>query len=489
METKALTPDLAANLETLKGLLSGSVDIVFHSLTIGGSLRGELIYVENMCDLLRVERGILTPLQQISRAEALTPGFLDTHLPVGKVTRVKTEEEVVQSVLSGNPVLLVDERSDALQFGLAAWSQRAIEQPAAENVVRGPLEAFTETMTTNLSILRRRLRSPHLKTKTVETGLLAQTSLTVTYMQNLASPELLAEVMRRLEAIRYEQILESGMLEELIQDNPYSPFPQLLTTERPDVVTSQLLEGRVAIFTEGTPFVLIAPGNFFSFMQSPEDYDNPIKGTIFRILRYFFLLVALLMPAAYVSIVTFHQEMIPTFLLLTIANTREQVPFPALVEALLMELMFEALREAGLRLPKQIGSAISIVGALVIGQAAISAGLVSPPMVMVVAITGIASFMVPHYAISIPLRLLRFPIMIVSGMFGLIGFVLGFISVLIHMTSLNSFGVPYFSLQRPAEMEDTLLRMPSRALYTRTFLSSRAQKKPSFIRSSRKKGS
>lgn len=224
--------------------------------------------------------------------------------------------------------------------------------------------------------------------------------------------------------------------------------------------------------------MLICPGNFYSFLQSPEDYDNMFKGTLSRWLRYLFMLVALLLPAAYVAIVTYHHEMIPTTLLLTIAKTREQVPFPALVEALLMELMFEALREAGLRLPKQIGAAVSIVGALVIGQAAISAGLVSPPMVMVVAITGIASFMIPHYALSIPFRLLRFPIMLFSGMLGLVGLVLSFAMIIIHLCGMRSFGVPYFSLQRPQELADTLMRAPSRMLGRRPFLSARNEKKP-----------
>ncbi|WP_058303399.1 spore germination protein [Gorillibacterium timonense] len=488
MDTSELSNDISVSVQTLEALFTGSSDIVFHRLLIENSLEAELIYVENMCDMQRVERGVLIPLQKITRDHALSPGHLEKVLPIGKVQIITKRDEAVHHILSGNPVLLVDKLPHAFALGLATWNQRSIEQPSGENVVRGPHESFNETMATNLSILRRRLRTPDLKTKTVSTGLISDTPLTVAYLQNMASPELLDEVMRRLEAVRRDSILESGMLEELIQDNPYSPFPQLLSTERPDVVTSQLLEGRVAIFTEGTPFVLIAPGNFFSFIQSPEDYDNAWKGSITRLLRYLYLIIALLLPAAYVAIVTYHQEMIPTNLLLTIANTREQVPFPVLVETLLMELMFEALREAGLRLPKQIGSAVSIVGALVIGQAAISAGLVSPPMVMVVAITGIASFMVPHYAISIPLRMLRFPIMIISGMLGLVGFVLSFVTVIIHMAGLTSFGVPYFSLQRASEVKDTLIRAPFRQLENRPFMSSYSENIPGYPQGPSSKG-
>ncbi|MEO3944037.1 spore germination protein [Gorillibacterium sp. CAU 1737] len=480
-----IDPKLSVTLPKLKVLFADSSDVVIHPFRVDRSLDGLLVYVENLSDMERLERGVLQPLRGLTREEVLTEGFLEANLPIGKVQAVTKQKEAVMSILSGNPVLFVDGLPYALTLGLASWNQRSIEQSSGENVVRGSQESFVETLATNLSILRRRLRTPNLKTPTVTTGLLAETSLAIAYLQHTATPELVDEVMRRLQAIRFDSLLESGMVEELIQDNPYSPFPQLLSTERPDVVTAHLLEGRVAIFTEGTPFVLIAPGNFFSFMQSPEDYDNAWKGTVSRLIRYLFLIIALLMPAAYVAIVTFHQEMIPTSLLLTIANTREQIPFPVLVEALLMEIMFEALREAGLRLPKQVGSAVSIVGALVIGQAAISAGLVSPPMVMVVAITGIASFMVPHYAMSIPLRMLRFPIMIISGILGLVGFVLAFAVVIIHMLSLTSFGLPYFSLQRTAELEDTLLRTRLNRVQNRTFLSGRLEKHQSMFEKNR----
>jgi len=477
MDATTLSPDLSANLQSLQPLFADSSDVVFHPLTIEGSLHAELIYVENLSNLQRVEWGILTPLGTMSREDALTPGHIETTLPVGKVTVLCEQKAAVQSVLSGNPILLVDGLSSAFSFGLAEWSQRAIEAPPGENVIRGPHEAFNETLATNLATMRRRVRSTELKTPQLTVGLVTPTPVAIVYLQNLARPGLVEEVKNRLQSVRYEQIQESGMLEELLQDQPYSLFPQLLSTERPDVVASHLLEGRVAIFTEGTPFVLICPGNFYSFIQSPEDYDNMFKGTLSRWLRYLFMIIALLLPAAYVAITTYHQEMIPTVLLLTIAKTREQVPFPALVEALLMELMFEALREAGLRLPKQVGAAVSIVGALVIGQAAISAGLVTPPMVMVVAITAIASFMIPHYALSIPFRMLRFPIMLLSGMLGLVGLVLGFAVIVIHLCGMKSFGVPYFSLQRPQSLADTLVRAPSRLLSRRLFLSARNEKK------------
>lgn len=292
--------------------------------------------------------------------------------------------------------------------------------------------------------------------------------------RGIAAPELVEEVMSRLRRIENDGLLASAYIEELIEDNPASPFPQVLSTERPDVASAYLLEGHVVIIADGTPSVLIAPVTFFSLLQSPEDYyERYVVGSAIRWLRYLFFAISLLGPSLYVAVLSFHQEMIPTTLLLTVAQSREQVPFPALVEAVLMESMFEALREAGARLPKQIGSAVSIVGALVIGQAAIAAGIVSAPMVMVVAITGIASFMAPRFTVGIAIRLLRFPMMFLAGFLGFLGLILGIIVILNHLLTLRSFGVPYLSPLAPMksrELKDVLLRVPRWMANTRPHL-------------------
>lgn len=251
MEANALSPDLSVNLQSLQSLFADSSDVVFHPLQIGGSLRAEFIYVENLSNLQRVEWGILTPLSTMSQEDALTPGHIETTLPIGKVTALSELKPAIQSVLSGNPILLVDGLASVFSFGVAHWNQRAIESPSGENVIRGPHESFNETLATNLATLRRRVRSTELKTPQLSVGLVNPTPVAVVYLHNLAVPGLVEEVTNRLKAIRYEQIQESGMLEEMLQDHRYSLFPQLLSTERPDVVASHLLEGRVAIFTEG----------------------------------------------------------------------------------------------------------------------------------------------------------------------------------------------------------------------------------------------
>ncbi|MDF2726372.1 MAG: GerA spore germination protein, partial [Paenibacillus sp.] len=298
----------------------------------------------------------------------------------------------------------------------------------------------------------------------MQIGTRTRTDINIAYIQSLAKDTLVAEVKRRLERIRIDAILESGYIEELIEDSPLSPFNTVQSTERPDKVASALLEGRVAILVDNTPVVLIVPTFFWQFLQAPDDYYNRYWiGTFFRIVRYFGFLISLILPSIYVMLVSFHHEMIPTSLALTIASGREVVPFPVLLEALIMELAFELMREAGLRMPRQIGQAVSIVGSLIIGQAAVQAGLVSPFMVIVVAITGISSFAIPTYSSSLSLRIFRFPLLIASGVFGLLGFATAFFAILLHALSVRSFGEAYLapaSPFRPSDQRDMLLRVP-----------------------------
>lgn len=347
---------------------------------------------------------------------------------------------------------------------MVKFEKRAIEEPAAESGIRGPREGFTESLGVNTALVRRIIKDPALKMKPLHVGTYTKTKVVVSYIEGLVDSTLLEEIENRINRIEIDGILESGYIEEFIEDHPYSPFPQVLYSERPDVVSANLLEGRTIIMIDGTPFALIAPVSFFSLFQSQEDYYERFWiGTFIRMLRFLFLAVSLFLPSIYVAITTFHQEMIPTDLLLSIASSREGVPFPAIVEAIMMEFAFEALREAGVRLPKQIGSAVSIVGALVIGQAAVEAGIVSAPMVIVVSITGIASFLIPRYSIGLAIRLLRFPIIILAGFLGLIGVMLAFIILLIHLANLKSFGLPYLSpisTTQKNTLRDTIIRSP-----------------------------
>ncbi len=427
-------PDIdEANLRTV---FSGCSDIIFHSFHTDSSLSAVCVFCVGLSDAERIERQVLKPLAEAGGGSTT----------VSSSRLVCTLEEASHAILNGFALLLVEGEPNGTIYALSKNIGRTTEEPAAESTVRGARDGFTEALESNLALLRMRLKIPEFKSKTITIGEYTNTKVTLAYVEGIIAPELVQEAEQRLGRLKIDSVLESHTIEEGIIDEPFSPFPQMLATERPDVVVSNLLEGRFVILVDGTPFSLVAPITLSSMLQSPEDYYQSIYISMaIRWMRYIFYIMSLLLPSAYVAITTFHQEMIPTVLLLSIARAREEIPFPALIEALIMEVSFEALREAGVRLPKQIGSAVSIVGALIIGQAATSAGIVSAPMIIIVAMTGIASFMVPRYSASISTRLLRFPMMLLAGTLGLTGIILGIILLVIHLSSLRSFGKPYLS--------------------------------------------
>jgi hypothetical protein len=456
--------EMHQNLQVLRSIYEDCSDVVFRPFCIGSIMDATLIYIEGLSNNEEIDANVLAPLMKETGEFTEHTEFIKKKIPVAKVQEINTIADCVEQISNGNPVILIEQEKQGFALGLAKWEKRSIEEPTSESVVRGPRDGFSETLGVNTSLIRRKLKSPQLKMKTMKIGFYTQTQIVIAYIERIADKSLIEEVTGRLQGIDMDAILESGYIEEMIEDNPFSPFPQLLSTERPDVAVSSLLEGRVVILVDGTPVALVAPTTLYSLLQSSEDYYQRFWiGTSIRWLRYLFLLISLLLPSLYVAILTYHQEMVPTTLLISMAASREQVPFPALIEALFMEITFEALREAGIRLPKQVGAAVSIVGALVIGQAAVQAGMVSAPMVMVVAITGIASFTIPRYTAGIALRMLRFPIMILAGTLGLLGVMLGILFILIHLCSLRSFGIPYLSPMAPMkgqDMKDVLLRAP-----------------------------
>ncbi|WP_026572948.1 spore germination protein [Bacillus sp. UNC438CL73TsuS30] len=463
---------LNENKEILKSAYHDCSDVIFREFLIGGQTNAILLYIDGLSNTEEIDHHVLMPLIRMKCLnQDSVKEKVKNEMAISDVKEIYFISDVIKQISIGNPIILMDQQTNGFSLGLPMWERRGIEEPSAESVVRGPREGFVETLRVNTSLLRRKIRHPSFKMIQMDIGRFTETQIIVAYMEGIAESTLIQEVTNRLKGIDMDGILESGYIEEMILDRPFSPFPQLLTTERPDVAASCLLEGRVVILIDGTPFVLIAPCTFASMLQAPEDYYNSFYiSTFIRWLRYVFFFVALLAPSAYVAILTYHQEMIPNSLLLTIAESREQIPFPALIEAFIMEITFEALREAGVRLPKQVGAAVSIVGALVIGQAATSAGLVSSPMVMVVAITGVASFLMPRYATGVSIRLLRFPIMILSGMLGLLGVMLGITAIVAHLCTLRSFGVPYLNTTATLKVQnfkDVLIRAPWWAMDTR----------------------
>ncbi len=468
------------DIHYLKTMFQQSSDLVYRSFQIGNQQDGQLIYFSGFVDQKTLDSAIMKPL--LAYQDNTESGTMfSTHdmdafvlnqvFSVGKISTGRKLQDVADHILSGGAVILIDGVPQALFISATSREQRAIEEPTTEAVVRGPKEGFIENIQTNISLVRRRLKTHRLKVKPTKIGRLSQTDIAITYIDGIVDPDLIEEVQQRLNRIDIDAIEESGYIEELLEDNPYSIFPQMLNTERPDRLVGHLLEGKVGILIDNTPFVLILPITFYEMMTASEDYyGRYMISSAIRLLRYLFLLIAIFFPSIYIAVTTFHQELMPTNLLFSVAASRENVPFPAIVEVFLMEISFEALREAGVRLPKPVGQAVSIAGALVIGESAVQAGLVSAPLVIVVAITGIASFMIPSYSLSGGIRVVRFGMMILTSILGMYGLLLGGFLILIHMARLRSFGVPYSAPIAPlhvSDLKDVFIRVPWWAMIKR----------------------
>jgi spore germination protein KA len=394
--------------------------------------------------------------------EAWMPFIEKSLIPAGGVSAIENFDELFTFMLSGEVIFLMQGSKKGYRISFKSWKDRGV--PESEGVVRGPRESFSETLRTKTALVRRRINNPKLRLEGKAIGDMTKTQTSIMYIDGLVDEKILDEVRSRLDKIEIDGILESGYIEELIQDEAYSPFPTIHHTQKPDVVAAGLLEGRVAIMVDGTPIVLMVPALFNQFFQAAEDYyERSLISSLIRVLRFICLFISLLAPAVYIAVTTFHQEMVPTPLLVNLMVQREGVPFPAFVEAFLMELVFEILREAGVRLPKAVGQTVSFVGALIVGQAAVEAGIVSAGMVIVVAITAISSFVIPAYNMAIALRILRFILMIIATGFGLYGVMIGLMVIVLHLCSIRSFGVPYMAPYGPyisSELKDSIIRVP-----------------------------
>jgi spore germination protein KA len=473
-----LSTELSLNLASVSTRLGNSPDVIIREFGIGfkKEIRAAIVFIDGLVDTTQIDRDILTPLMMNSSEienKVLDPNlllFIQTKLlPIGDVKTKTTVSHLVESVLSGDTTILIDGIAETLILSTREWEKRAIAEPPSEVIVRGPREGFTETLRTNTSILRRKIRNPNLTFECMRLGRQTKTDVCMVYLKGITNQSLVEEVKRRLKDIHTDSILESGYIEEFIEDTPFSPFETVDYTERPDAIAGRVLEGRVAIIVNGTPMVLTVPALFLEFFQSPEDYYlRSYYSTLVRLIRYAAFAFSLLSPAIYVALVTFHQELLPTPLLISIAAAKEGVPFPSVVEAIGMGLVFEILREAGIRQPRPIGQAVSIVGALVIGQAAVSAGFVGAPMVIVVALTAIASFVTPK--LSDLTALLRIVLTVMAGFLGAFGIMIGLLVILIHLASLRSFGIPYLAPIAPIyiqDLKDIVVRVPWWAMFKR----------------------
>ncbi len=375
----------------------------------------------------------------------------------------------VQDILAGDTMVYIEGQKIALKLCVKNWQQRGVEKSETEVTIRGPKEGFTETLRINTSLIRRKIRNPKLKFEQMKLGAETNTDVCICYIKGIANEDMVQMVRERLQKIKIDAILESGYIEEFIEDHPYSIFPTVGNSEKPDIVAAKILEGRVAIICDGTPFVLTVPHLFIETIQSGEDYySRPFFASFIRILRFLALIITTIFPALYVALLSFHLESIPFELLLFMAASREGEPFSSFFEALVMILFFEFLREAGVRMPKAVGQAVSIVGALILGEVAVNAGIASDLLIIVISLTAITSFIVSSKIDAI--FFMRIGLLIGADILGLMGIVIVSFIIINHMCSLQSFGVPYMSPFAPFNMndiKDSLVRFPHWAMKTR----------------------
>ncbi len=474
----SLSAYLNKNLDMLRGIFSISSDIVIRELAFGQQpqVHAALIYVDGLVDKATINLSIIKPLMYDSRIispEKAHKENIDhvktTLLSVGDVKQTSLINKLVDDCMSGDTIMLIDGHDEALAISAKAWENRGVQEPETENVVRGPREGFSETLRTNTSLIRRKIKNPDLIFETMKIGNRTKTDVCIAYLQGVVNPALVNEIKSRLKRIDTDAILESGYIEQYIEDAPYSIFPTIANSEKPDVVAANLLDGRAAIMIDGTPFVLTVPALFIESFQASEDYySRSFLSSIIRMIRYISYMLTILTPATYFAILTYHPELLPTPLLFTLMASEEGLPFPLFLELILMVIIFDILREAGVRLPRPIGQAISIVGALVIGEAAVAAGIVSDFTVIVIAATAVSSFVNPAQTDSA--SILRYILLIVSAVMGGFGIIIGLICVLIHLATLRSFGTPYLSPLAPfvaQDQKDVFIRAPLWSMTTR----------------------
>ncbi len=454
---------LPENLRILDKEFQDCSDVVKRTIVLHSGYKACIIYVEGLSNQDLIQRDLIAPLLRMSEKE-LQDMNRDNRLPIAKTTVVGNIQQVVDEVFEWNTVVLIDGLDFAVSCALKQFEKRSIEEPNIEKVIKGSHEGFVESLSINISILRRKVKSPQLKFKMFKVGKRTKQDVAVVYIADLANSELVERVEERIRGIEYDALTGSGYIEQLTEDNPYCMFPQYHMTERPDRMVANLMEGRVGILLDGTPVSLSAPVNFFQFFQAVDDYNSSWTfGSFLRILRFSAIVIAVFFPALYISVLSYHYESIPLTLLVPLLESRSRVPFPPIIEALIMELTFELLREASIRLPQSLGPTIGIVGGLVIGQTAIEAGIVSNIMVIVVAVTAISTFVVPTYDIGLLLRITRFGAMIFSAVFGIVGLVVFACFGFAYMVSIESLGQPYMQPVapfKPKDWKDTFIRLP-----------------------------
>lgn len=483
-----ISKDIRVNEEYIRKRCEGCADIVIRPMMLGSGtkVRCLVVYIEVAVSNMTLEESVIGKLINHlweMPGEKIAGFVAENGLGISDTAEFEEMEPAFKAMLAGNAMFLLDGYNKAMKIGSKGYPNMGVSKAESEKVLRGSQEGFSESVKVNTALIRKRVRSTDLKVEEMMVGVRSDTMIALVYMKELMYPELLQEVKERLSQFEIDGVLDAGMLEQLTEESWISPFPQFETTERPDRAAMEVLNGRMVIICDNSPMVIMLPTTFSSFLKVSEDRYNRFAIVSFqRLIRYGAVFLALMFSGIYLAVINFHTQVVPTNLLLSFAEARRGVPFPSLIEIILMEVAFELIREAGVRMPGPLGGTIGIVGGLIIGDAAVSANLVSPMTVVVVALSALASFAIPNEEFSAPIRLLKYGFILLGGLLGTFGLVLGWFLLLGHLTGLTSFKIPYLTpfVGRDAVGDmnegDSLFRAPLRRMFYRPLYARREQR-------------
>lgn len=471
-QSETLSTSLSVNEEIMDTRLSNCDDVKKRTMILGkgADVHACIYFVEVTVNNLTIEESVIGKL--ISRLMDKTPeeiyDYLDKNaLGITDVKELPTYKDAMMGIMIGDGVIFIDGYDKAIKIKSKGYPMMGVSSSEREKVMRGSREGFADALKCNTALMRKRIRSSKLKVKEQIIGTETHTTIALVYMEDKARESVLSEITKRIEHLNLKGLTDSGIIEQLTEENVFSPFPQYQTTERPDTAAMAVLSGRITLFVDNSPVALLLPTNLNSFFKTPDDYYNRFEIVTFaRIIRYLAAFFALCLPAFYLAVMNYHPDILPANMIYSFASGRANVPFPSIVEVFIMEFAFELLREAGIRIPGPMGSTIGIVGGLIIGQAAVTAGVVSPIIVIVVAFTALSSFAIPNDELSSAFRILKYFLIVMAYLFGFFGIVTGFVLIAAHLATLRSFGFPFLmpiaagDVNENKDKKDLIFRFP-----------------------------
>lgn len=471
--------NIGQKLQLIENYINNSSDIIVRHFIIKykKDIDAAVIFMEGVTDVRVLNENILKPLIDYNVSElrdnrlSLLEDISKEIVSVGKVKLVDTFTESIQSIFDGLTVIIVDGFLEVIIVDIRGGEQRTLDEPLLDRTICGPREGFVENISTNITLIRRKLKDPNLAAQRLIVGVRTRTDVAILYIKDIANPEIVDDIIKRIKEIKIDGVLSTGYLNQFIEDNPHSLFPLYREVERADIAVAELLEGRVVILADQSPLAIVYPALFVEMFQAAEDYYTKYQqGNFMRIFRYLAFFSAISLPALYISLISFNQELIPYKLIIPIAELRSQLPFSSVIEIILIEVIVQIIFEAGLRMPAPLGQTIGVVGGIVLGQALITSNIAGPVALIVVTTATISAFAIPNFCMAVTARILGFIFILASSIFGIFGFIMSWLFLIIHLISQKSMGIPHFAPYAPliaSDLKDSFFRFPIRTLKTR----------------------